>query len=124
MPFCPSCKGENGRLIIRSVLTDAEIVPDGAECIGDIEWGDDNSADCSCGWEGTVADLLDELPEPGDDVCDLCMTSKVNAERTTYCGKTIGVECGCDAEHEDGTCDDPDCEDCKKGLKENDDVVS
>jgi hypothetical protein len=48
---------------------------------------------------------------PMDDLCDLCMTSGVSVERTTYCGKTIGIECGCDDSHEDGTCGDPDCED-------------
>lgn len=51
-----------------------------------------------------------------EDLCDLCFSSGVNVERTTYCGKTIGIECGCDESHEDGTCDDSECEECK--LKE------
>jgi len=53
-----------------------------------------------------------------DDLCDLCMTSGVSVERTTYCGKTIGIECGCDDSHEDDTCGDPDCEDCKAAQEE------
>lgn len=44
--------------------------------------------------------------EPGDDLCDLCMWSGVNVDRTTWCGKTIGIECGCDEECEDGKCGD------------------
>lgn len=47
-----------------------------------------------------------------NDLCDLCFSSGVTVERTTPCGKTIGIECGCDASHEDGLCDDPYCEDC------------
>jgi hypothetical protein len=49
-----------------------------------------------------------------DDLCDLCMSSGVNVARTTYCGKTIGIECGCDESHPEGTCGDPSCEDCSK----------
>ena len=48
-----------------------------------------------------------------DDLCDLCMSSDVNVERTTYCGKTIGIECGCDAENLSGKCNRPDCETCE-----------
>ena len=50
----------------------------------------------------------------GDDLCDLCHSSDVHVERTTYCGQTIGIECGCD-EDSDGTCGNPECEECKKG---------
>ncbi len=57
-----------------------------------------------------------EKHSDGDDYCDLCMTSGVNAERTTHCGKTIGIECGCDNSHPDGCCDDAACEDCKRPL--------
>lgn len=49
---------------------------------------------------------------PKDELCDLCMTSGVSSDRTTYCGKTIGVECGCDASSPEGTCNDDDCEEC------------
>ncbi len=49
-----------------------------------------------------------------DDLCDLCMTRQVSVDRTTYCGKTIGIECGCDDSHEDGTCGDPHCEECNE----------
>lgn len=52
-----------------------------------------------------------------DDLCDLCFSSGVSVERTTQCGKTIGVECGC--ENKDGKCNDPDCEDCYKPLSES-----
>lgn len=45
------------------------------------------------------------------DLCDLCQSSGVNVDRTTHCGKTIGIECGCD-EICNGTCGDPDCEEC------------
>ena len=45
-----------------------------------------------------------------DDLCDLCYSSGVTVERTTYCGKTIGQECGCDDANEDGTCGNPGCE--------------
>jgi len=48
-----------------------------------------------------------------DDLCDLCMSSGV----TTYCGLTIGVECGCDQDC-DGTCDQEDCEECQIGGDE------
>lgn len=50
--------------------------------------------------------------ESKDDVCDLCMRSNVSCERTTPCGKTIGVECKCDEQNEDGVCDNEECEDC------------
>jgi len=60
----------------------------------------------------------DEDDEAGDDVCDLCMTSGVHSHRTTYCGKTIGNECGCDESHQDGACGNPDCETCKKALED------
>jgi hypothetical protein len=53
------------------------------------------------------------------DLCDLCMCSGVNVERTTYCGKTIGIECGCE-DSCDGTCGDCACEECKEGTGEED----
>ena len=49
---------------------------------------------------------------PADDLCDLCFTSGVTVTRTTLCGKTIGVECGCDESHPDGDCGDDDCDEC------------
>jgi hypothetical protein len=55
----------------------------------------------------------------GNDLCDLCFSSGVNVDRTTYCGKTIGIECGCE-ESCDGTCGDPDCEACKVAPAEED----
>lgn len=51
-----------------------------------------------------------------DDLCDLCMSSNVTVERVTYCGKTIGIECGCDEAHKDGKCGNPDCEECIFGF--------
>lgn len=48
----------------------------------------------------------------GDDLCDLCFSSGVNADRTTPCGKTIGIECGCDKDNPDGECGDPECAEC------------
>ena len=55
--------------------------------------------------------------DSGDDLCDLCYTSGVHVDRTTYCGKTIGIECGCDRSHGDGTCDNDDCPDCPFGRR-------
>ena len=49
----------------------------------------------------------------GDDLCDLCMSSGVTVDRTTYCGKTIGQECGCSGSHSDGTCGDDGYEECQ-----------
>lgn len=60
-------------------------------------------------------DCDEEADDKGDDLCDLCMQSGVTSDRTTYCGKTIGIECGCDEENEDGKCGNPDCEECKRG---------
>lgn len=57
--------------------------------------------------------------DDGDDLCDLCYSSGVNVERTTYCGKTIGIECGCDDDN-DATCNDLDCEECAEGSAEDD----
>ena len=57
-----------------------------------------------------------------DDLCDLCMSSGVRVERTTHCGKTIGIGCGCDATN-DGTCGDPGCAECAKGVKDDTDPM-
>ena len=74
-------------------------------------------------WNSHVGPMLDAIQDEisldseegeGDDLCDLCMTSGVQSYRTTHCGKTIGVECGCESTC-DGTCGNPDCEECKKG---------
>jgi len=46
-----------------------------------------------------------------NDLCDLCMTSGVTVERTTPCGKTIGIECGCDESH-----DGCGCHECRAGY--------
>jgi len=54
--------------------------------------------------------------ETGDDVCDLCFTSGVNVSRATYCGKTIGIECGCE-DTCDGTCERGGCEECEECEK-------
>jgi len=51
------------------------------------------------------------------DLCDLCMSSDVDVNRVTYCGKTIGIQCGCEDENEDGCCNDLDCEYCSKFRK-------
>jgi hypothetical protein len=60
----------------------------------------------------------DEEDDAGDDLCDLCFSSGVNITRTTFCGKTIGIECGCDEANEDGKCGNPDCEECAAGEQE------
>jgi len=56
------------------------------------------------------------MAQTRDDLCDLCMASGVTVERTTYCGKTIGIECGCDERDESGTCGVADCEECRQGV--------
>lgn len=66
-----------------------------------------------------VAEEEEEEPS-GGDLCDLCMTSHVTVERTTACGLTIGIECGCNATN-DGTCGKPDCEECKRASEEDGD---
>lgn len=58
--------------------------------------------------------------EKGDDLCDLCFSSQVHVYRTTCCGKTIGVECGCEKSNVEGVCGDPGCEDCAKGVMNDD----
>jgi hypothetical protein len=78
------------------------------------------------GYDGKCAECAD-AEEKGDDLCDLCYSSEVNVERTTYCGKTIGIECGCDATNEDGMCNNPDCEECAaegEDEEEDDDTES
>src|SRR4051812_12865977 len=70
-----------------------------------------------------VVAALQAKADAGDDLCDLCMTSGVNADRTTPCGKTIGVECGCDESHADGLCGDEPCEDCY-GEEEEDEGLA
>jgi peptide/nickel transport system substrate-binding protein len=37
-----------------------------------------------------------------------------NVDRTTLCGKTIGIECGCDEDNQDGNCGNPACDTCTK----------
>ena len=59
----------------------------------------------------------------GDDLCDLCGASGVTVSRTTHCGKTIGVECGCDEENPDGVCFDSDCHDCKSSTTAQNDSL-
>lgn len=51
-----------------------------------------------------------------DDLCDLCHSSEVTVDQTTYCGLTIGVECGCAEGNEDGTCGRDDCEECQEAM--------
>lgn len=52
-----------------------------------------------------------------DDVCDLCFSSSVSVTRTTRCGKTIGVECGCEESNENGVCGLPGCPECQPLLE-------
>ena len=60
--------------------------------------------------------MADKEEDPGDDLCDLCHTSGVNVSRTTCCGKTIGIECGCD-DTASGFCGNPFCDECLAGAK-------
>lgn len=73
--------------------------------------GDDNNIS---------AYAVDLAAPAGDDLCDLCYSSGVNVDHTTPCGQTVGVECGCSALMDDGTCGDDDCEECRKAKEETD----
>ena len=73
--------------------------------------------------DGAIDELCERIncgdsDDDGDDCCDLCMSSGVKVDRTTFCGKRIGIGCGCDANNEDGKCDDPSCAECKLAGKE------
>ena len=46
------------------------------------------------------------------DMCDLCLVSGVTVSSMTYCGKAIGIQCGCEEEHLDGNCGDHECSEC------------
>lgn len=94
---------------------DGEVEIDDVIGGAEISEGDDNGAYVRA-WvwvDFSDTDLDKEDEEEGDDLCDLCMSSGVTVERTTPCGKTIGVGCGCDETHAEGTCNDTDCEQCK-----------
>lgn len=54
--LCPRC-GDEGRLYIDGVLVTVQVLKDGAEQVGDLEWYDHYQAHCSCGWTGTVGEL-------------------------------------------------------------------
>lgn len=54
---CPKC-----HLAIRifNVTTTVISYPNGADVDGDLEWGDENQAECvSCGWAGTAGEAWD-----------------------------------------------------------------
>jgi hypothetical protein len=61
---CPRCKRGDNLSIASRVW--ADLTPDGAEVVGDIEWDVNSDALChtsvdvrdSCGWAGKVSDLL------------------------------------------------------------------
>ena len=55
---CPKC-GQGDRLSIAAVQWH-DLLPDGTDNHGDVEWEDESPAMCNapdCGWHGTVADL-------------------------------------------------------------------
>ena len=58
---CPKCKD---RVRIFGVRTTVVVYPDGTEIDGDIEWDDENEAQCvSCDWGGMVGEA-EEVLEP------------------------------------------------------------
>jgi hypothetical protein len=58
---CPKCK-DNVRIF--GVQTIVIVYPDGTEIDGDIEWDEENQAECvSCDWEGTAGET-EEVLEP------------------------------------------------------------
>lgn len=75
---------------------------------------DDGGATAHVEHEDVIDDENEAKDEGGSDLCDLCYTSGVNVERTTWCGKTIGIECGCEEDNEGGYCNNEDCEACNK----------
>jgi hypothetical protein len=53
---CPKCKAS---IRIYNVRTVVVTYADGAEA-GDLEWGDQNQADClACDWQGTAGEAYD-----------------------------------------------------------------
>ena len=53
---CPKC-GQGDRLMIAAVQWH-DLLPDGTDNHGDVEWDDDSPAGCQwCDWRGTVAKL-------------------------------------------------------------------
>lgn len=58
--WCPKCRNVEHRLCIHDVRVTVEIDADGqsAEADGDLEWEDDNPAQCGCGWFGKVRDCV------------------------------------------------------------------
>jgi hypothetical protein len=83
--YCVACLPEG-------ISVDDERV---APILADQEW--EYAPVCKlCGETHDYMRILNEDEEAGDDLCDYCFTSGVHVERT-YKGKTVGVECGCDA---------------------------
>jgi len=70
---CPECKDDdNGLTIHAPVMTVIQVAAD--ESVEDyetqdLEWDDDTTARCSCGWSGTVAEMT--VAEPDEDDCEL-----------------------------------------------------
>ena len=68
---CPDYHDHRNSLTIhREIPTVIQVAPD--ESIedaehGDVEWDETTPAQCSCGWEGTVADMTVTEPEDGSD---------------------------------------------------------
>ena len=55
---CPKC---HEPIRIFNVTTTVISYPDGTEVDGDVNWEDDNEAECvSCGWTGTAGGAMEE----------------------------------------------------------------
>lgn len=56
---CPKCKG-NVRIF--GVRTTVIVYPNGTEIDGDMEWDEENQAECvSCTWQGTAGETEEVL---------------------------------------------------------------
>jgi hypothetical protein len=56
---CPRCKGT---VRIFDVRTTVIVYRNGTEIDGDMEWDDENQAECvSCGWQGTAGETEEAL---------------------------------------------------------------
>lgn len=56
---CPKCRG---RVRIFGVRTTVIVGPDGTDIDGDVEWDEDNQAECvACEWQGTAGETQEVL---------------------------------------------------------------
>jgi len=55
---CPRCKANIRIFDVRTIIV---AYPNGAEVDGDLQWNDENDAEClSCKWQGSAGEAWDE----------------------------------------------------------------